>query len=65
MLASWQARKLNTIARGSPGPRAARRSATTGIIPRIGYRTKVIPLSPEPLLQLRRSLGRFATSKAR
>eukprot|EP00959_Pyramimonas_sp_CCMP1952_P244105 5102831-Pyramimonas_sp.AAC.1 len=39
--------------------------ATSGIIPRIGYRTKVIPLSPGPLLQLRRSLGRFATPKAR
>ena len=64
-LAKWQASRLARLAGSATGARAARRVVTTGLIPRIAYRTRVIPLAPNPLTRLRRALGKFTVSRAR
>ena len=42
----------------------ARRIAVTGLLPRVGYRAKVMPLAPTPMQKLRRGLGQLLEARA-
>ena len=48
------------MARGTKRRREAKRVAVMGLLPRAGYRAKVMPLAPAPMLHLRHLAGAYA-----
>ena len=53
------------MARWAKSSRVARRIAPTGLLPRVAYRAKVIPMAPNPLKQLRRTLGQLLSARGK